>query len=148
MVGARKIRFPPKAMEAFLQELGWGDPSQCLCSPLCWEGGAVPCYPWKSALLAWHPKDVPNLLSRGPPHPASQAVECKPSGDLKKKSGGAGRYLPSIRRIYETYSPAIVLVAYLLTQRPPCDAVVRNGWPLGMRSFSRQCDTTAGFTER
>ena len=71
-------------MEACIQELGWGGPSWCLCSPLCWEGAVVPCQSWKSALLAWHSKDVPNLLSQGPPHLARQAVECKPSRDLKK----------------------------------------------------------------
>lgn len=81
-------------MEAFIQELG-GGVARSICALPFVEGAAVSRYPWKSALLAWHPKDVPNFLSRGPPHLASQAAECKPSWDLKKgehsfqKSGGA-----------------------------------------------------------
>ena len=82
LIRARKLRFPPKAMEAFIYELG--ESLEAFAPLFGGEGAVVPCYPSKSVLLTWHPKDVPTLLCRNHPHPESQVMECMSSWYLQK----------------------------------------------------------------
>lgn len=82
LIRARKLKFPPKVMEAFIEELG--ESLAVFASLFGREGAVVPCYPWKPVLLTWHPKDVPTLLSRNHPYPESQVMECMSSWYLQK----------------------------------------------------------------
>lgn len=81
MVGARKIRFLPEAMEAFLQEPAWGVTCSVCVLPVTGRGHLYPATP--ANLLYW-PGVLRMCLSRSPPHPASQVTECTPSWNLQK----------------------------------------------------------------